>query len=157
MSDDLRTRGHIPWTKIDARLRSQREIWIATADARRRPDAVPVWFWWDGAEAWFTTKASSRKAQNLLAQPAVVLHNGDGADPIIVKGVAELVGDADELAGLDAAYAEKYVDPHSGTRATIYVEGDVAFRVRPRLVMAWEYATCSSRTDWRFDEALTGA
>jgi hypothetical protein len=27
--------------------------------------------------------------------------------------------------------------------------------VRPRIVIAWEYATCSSRTDWRFDAALT--
>jgi len=155
MSDAARTRGHIPWTKIDARLRSLREIWVATADAAGRPDAVPVWFSWDGAVLWFTTKASSRKAQNLVAQPAVVLHNGDGADPIIVKGLAELVEDADELARLDAAYAEKYVDPHSGTRATVYVEGDVAFRVRPWLVMAWEYATCSSRTDWRFDVVLS--
>jgi Pyridoxamine 5'-phosphate oxidase len=155
MSDNARTRGHIPWRKIDARLRSMREIWVATADAAGRADAVPVWFWWDGASAWFTTKASSRKAQNLVAQPAVVLHNGDGADPIILKGLAELVEDADELTRLDAAYAEKYVDPGSGIRATIYVDGDVAFRVRPRLVMAWEYATCSNRTDWRFDAVLT--
>jgi general stress protein 26 len=153
VSDERRTRGHIPWTKIDARLRSLREIWVATADEAGRPDAVPVWFWWDGSSLWFTTKASSRKAQNLFAQPAVVMHNGDGADPIIIKGVAELVEDGEELARLDTAYAEKYVDPHTGTRATIYIEGDVAFRVRPRLVMAWEYATCSSRTDWRFDAA----
>ena len=156
MSDNARTRGHIPWGKIDARLRSMREIWVATADAAGRPDAVPVWFWWDGSTAWFTTKAISRKAQNLATQPRVVLHNGDGADPIIIKGVAERVDAADDLARLDAAYAKKYVDPHSGARATIYVEGDVAFRVWPRLVMAWEYATCSSRTDWRFDAVLSG-
>jgi Pyridoxamine 5'-phosphate oxidase len=156
VSDDTRTRGHIPWAKIDARLRSMREIWIATADTAGRPDAVPVWFWWDGSAAWFTTKELSRKAQNLVAQPRVVLHNGDGADPIIIKGVADLVDAPDDLARVDAAYGEKYVDPHSGARATIYVDGDVAFRVRPRLVMAWEYATCSNRTDWRFDTILSG-
>lgn len=132
-----------------------REIWVATSGDAGRPDAVPVWFSWDGSAVWFTTKASSRKARNIATQPSVVLHNGDGADPIILKGIAELVDDADELARLDAAYADKYVDPHSGTCATIYVEGDVAFRVRPRLVMAWEYATCSSRTDWRFDAVLS--
>ena len=154
MSDDLRTRGHIPWRKVDLRLRTLREIWVATGDARGRPDATPVWFWWDGASIWFTTKASSRKARNLERQPAIVVHNGDGADPIIVKGKAELVTDDEELRRVDTAYREKYVDPHSGAQATIFVEGDVVFRVSPRLVMAWEYATCSSRTDWEFPRQL---
>jgi hypothetical protein len=155
MSDDARTRGHIPWDKIDARLRSMREIWVATADQPGRPDAVPVWFWWDGSSIWFTTKAVSRKARNIGARPDVVLHNGDGADPIILKGRAEQIQAEQDLARLDRAYGLKYVDPHSGARATIFIEGDVAFRVRPRLVMAWEYATCANRTDWRFDAALT--
>ncbi len=154
MSDERRTRGHIPWRKVDLRLRSLREIWVATSDAQGRPDATPVWFWWDGENVWFTTKASSRKARNLERQPSIVLHNGDGADPIIVKGEAELVTNPDELARLDAAYREKYVDPHSGTEATIFVEGDIVLRVAPRLVMAWEYATCSSRTDWQFPREL---
>jgi nitroimidazol reductase NimA-like FMN-containing flavoprotein (pyridoxamine 5'-phosphate oxidase superfamily) len=154
VSDELRTRGHIPWRKIDIRLRSLREIWVATTDARGRPDVTPVWFWWDGTSGWFTTKASSRKARNLERQPAVVLHNGDGADPIIIKGEAELIIDRAELARVDAAYHEKYVDPESGAEATIFVEGDIAFRVKPRLVMAWEYATCANRTDWEFPREL---
>jgi PPOX class probable F420-dependent enzyme len=128
-----------------------REIWVTTASAGGRPDAVPVWFWWDGEHVYFTTKASSRKARNLAHEPAIVLHNGDGTDPIIIKGEAEIVDDAVELERLDRAYAEKYVDPGSGARATIFVEGDVALRIRPRLVMAWQYATCANRTDWVFD------
>jgi nitroimidazol reductase NimA-like FMN-containing flavoprotein (pyridoxamine 5'-phosphate oxidase superfamily) len=157
VSDDARTCGHIPWSKIDARLRSLREIWVTTAGGSGRPDAVPVWFWWDGCAVWFTTKAASRKARNVAAQPHVVLHNGDGADPIILKGTAELVEDEESLARLDAAYGAKYVDPHSGAHATIFVEGDVVFRMHPRIVMAWDYATCSTRTDWRFDRTLTRA
>jgi hypothetical protein len=137
----------MPWRKVDARLRSLREIWVATA-AVAAPDAVPVWFWWDGQDVFFATKSSSRKARNLARRPAVVLHNGDGADPIILKGAAEPVTDTRELERVDGGYGDKYVDPHSGARATIFVEDDVVFRVRPRLVMAWEYATCSTRTDW---------
>jgi PPOX class probable F420-dependent enzyme len=151
VSDAHRTRGFIPWTKVDARLQALREIWVATASPDGRPDAVPVWFWWDGTSVYFTTKADSRKALNIARQPAVTLHNGDGADPIILKGEAETVTDSEELERLDHAYAAKYVDPGSGARATVFVEGDVAFRVRPRVVVAWEYATCSNRTDWRFD------
>jgi len=149
--DEHRTRGHIPWSSVDRRLRSLREIWVTTSTPEGRPDAVPVWFWWDGDHLYFTTKASSRKARNLARRPALVLHNGDGADPIIVKGEAELVTNRAELDRLDHAYAEKYVDPGSGTRATIYVEGDSAFRIGPRLVMAWMYATCANRTDWVFE------
>ena len=150
MSDERRTRGHIPWSNVDGRLRTLREIWVATASASGRPDAVPVWFWWDGTSVYFTTKADSRKARNIGATRAVVLHNGDGADPILLKGDAELVTDRAELDRLDAAYRAKYVDPHSGAEASIFVEGDAAFRVRPRIVMAWAYATCSNRTDWEF-------
>ena len=67
---------------------------------------------------------------------------------------AELVTGVEELDRLDIAYREKYVDPGSGAQTTIFVEGDVAFRVTPRLVMAWEYATCSNRTDWEFPREL---
>jgi PPOX class probable F420-dependent enzyme len=150
MSDDQRARGHLPWSSVDRRLRSMREIWVATADAEARPHAVPVWFWWDGEVVYFTTKASSRKAANLFRQPEIVVLNGDGADPIIIEGRAELVDDRQALERLDAAYAEKYVAPESGERATIFVEGDVVLRVRPRRVQAWSYANVGTRTEWRF-------
>jgi len=128
-----------------------REVWVATASAGGRPDAVPVWFWWDGERIYFSTKATSRKARNLVQHPHVVVHNGDGADPIILKGEAERVEDPSELERVNDAYADKYVAPESGERATIFVEGDVVFRVTPRRVLVWEYANCSYRTDWEFD------
>jgi nitroimidazol reductase NimA-like FMN-containing flavoprotein (pyridoxamine 5'-phosphate oxidase superfamily) len=143
--------------KVDARLQALREIWVATASPGGRADAVPVWFWWDGTSVYFTTKADSRKALNIARQPWVTLHNGDGADPIILKGKAEAVTEREGLERLDRAYARKYVDPGSGARATVFVEGDVAFCVRPTIVTAWEYATCSNRTDWRFDAAVSEA
>ena len=151
MKEDRRTRGHIPWSNVDRRLRALREIWVATASPGGRPDAVPVWFWWDGEAVWFTTNARSRKARNIAAQPEVVLHNGDGADTIVLKGMAERVTDEAALVRLDAAYAEKYVDPHGGARATIFVEGDIFLRVRPSFVMAWSYATVATRTEWVFE------
>lgn len=128
-----------------------REIWVATAGVAGRPDAVPVWFWWDGERIYFSTKAGSRKARNLALHPHVVLHNGDGADPIIVKGEAERIDEPHELERVDRAYAGKYVAPESGERASVFVRGDVVLRVTPRLVLAWEYATCSYRTDWEFE------
>ena len=77
------TRGHLPWQNVDARLRSMREIWIATTSPKGRPDAVPVWFWWDGEVAYLTCKAATTKPRNIAHEPNVALHNGDGTDPII--------------------------------------------------------------------------
>jgi pyridoxamine 5'-phosphate oxidase-like protein len=143
------TRGHLPWSNVDRRLIGMREIWVATASPSGRPDATPVWFWWDGDAVYFTCAAVARKARNIAHQPEVVLLNGDGADPIIIKGRAERVDDPDELARVDAAYAEKYVEPSTGERATVFIPDDHVYRVRPRLVSAWSYATASTRTDWK--------
>jgi hypothetical protein len=147
----MRVTGHIEWGNVDARLRALREIWVTTASPTGRPDTTPVWFWWDGERAYFTCAAVSRKARNIAHEAEVVLTNGDGADPIILKGRAERVSDPDELERVDGAYREKYVDPGSGARATIFVADDHVYRVRPRLVSAWMYATCANRTDWRFE------
>jgi hypothetical protein len=101
----------------------------------------------------FETKADSRKARHIVRQPYVVLHNGDGADPIIVKGSAERVEAPDELGRIDRAYAEKYVAPDSGESATIFIAGDAVLCVTPHRVIAWSYANVSVRTDWEFDQA----
>jgi nitroimidazol reductase NimA-like FMN-containing flavoprotein (pyridoxamine 5'-phosphate oxidase superfamily) len=143
-----RSRGHIPWSNVDSRLHSLREMWVATASPSGRPDATPVWFWWDGEAVYFTCAAVARKARNIAHVPDVVLINGDGADPIIFKGTAERVTDRRELERVDRGYAEKYVAPTTGERATIFVADDHVYRVRPRLVSAWSYATAATRTDW---------
>ncbi len=149
-----RARGHVPWSNVDGRLHALREIWVATASPKGRPDATPVWFWWDGEAAYFTCAAVARKARNIVREPEVVLHNGDGTDPIILKGRAERVTDQAELERVDAAYHEKYVDPHSGAQATISVADDHVYRVRPRLVSAWSYAVAATKTDWEPDTPL---
>jgi hypothetical protein len=148
-----RTSGYLGWASVDIRLRALREVWVATSDAAGRPDAVPVWFWWDGTVLYFSTHPQSAKARNLMRQPEIVVHNGDGADPIIIRGIAEPVQDPTELARVDAAYRAKYIDPHSGTEAPLlgFDETPAAvFRVRPRLISAWSYADYATRTDWRF-------
>jgi hypothetical protein len=110
-----------------------REIWIATTSPAGRPDATPIWFWWDGDAVYFTCAAVARKARNIAAQPEVVLLNGDGADPIIVKGQAQRVLDPAELERVDSAYQDKYVDPATGAHATIFVADDHVYRVQPPL------------------------
>jgi Pyridoxamine 5'-phosphate oxidase len=149
MSDTHRTRGLIPWSWVVRELTALGEIWVATTGPAG-PDAVPVWFWFDDPCVYFTTKAASLKARNIAGDPRLVVHNGSGIDTIILKGNAETVTDRAGLERVDAAYHDKYVAPDTGEHATIFVEGDVCVRVRPRLVMAWQYATVATRTHWRF-------
>jgi len=144
--------GHIPWHTVDLPLRAQRSIWLATTRPDGRPHVMPVWFWWDGKAIYFVTPRGSQKAKNMARQPAAVVHAGDGDDVIIVEGTVEIVTDPEEQRRVDAAYREKYVDPKSGARATIYNEGDDLYRVRPVRIMTWEYGIVRTRTDWTFGD-----
>lgn len=65
-------------------------------------------------------------------------------------GTATTVADREELDRIDALYAEKYVDPHSGAHDSIFHDHAALYRVDIRHVMAWEYGVVATRTDWRF-------
>ena len=151
MSDASRIRGHLAWPTIDLRLRAMREIWVTMTRPDGRPHAVPVWFWWSGVNLYFTARAGTLKPRSLAAAPAIVVHNGDGVDPIIVEGTATLVTEPDELKRVNAAYGEKYVDPATGHRAAVDPSVDVVFRVALKRVQAWAYADASTQTVWQFD------
>jgi nitroimidazol reductase NimA-like FMN-containing flavoprotein (pyridoxamine 5'-phosphate oxidase superfamily) len=149
-------RGHIPWSNVDARLRSARSIWIATTRPSGRAMVAPLWFWWDGtadpARLYFITARGTSKARNLTHEPWVEAHLGDGDDVVIVRGRAAIVDDAAERDTVDAAYRDKYVDPGSGARASIYDNpADDLYRLVADRVIAWAYGTVGTWTEWRFD------
>jgi PPOX class probable F420-dependent enzyme len=147
-------RGHIPWSTVDARLRAGRSIWLATTRPSGRAMVAPVWFWWDSRgdspRLYFITARGTHKARNLARQPWVEAHLGDGDDVVMVRGRAVVVADPDEQADVDAAYRSKYVDPHSGTRASIFDNpADDLYRLEPERVIAWSYGTVGTWTEWR--------
>ena len=86
----------------------------------------------------------------MAGQQWAVVHAGDGDDVIILEGPARVVTDPAELARIDALYAGKYVDPHSGAHDTIFHEEANLYRVDVRHVMTWEYGVVATRTDWHF-------
>ena len=156
MSDACRVRGHLTWGAVDLRLRAMREIWVAMTRPDGRPHAVPVWFWWNGVHLYFTARADTLKPRSLAAAPDVVVHNGDGVDPIIVEGTATLVTEPVELEGVNAAYGEKYVDPTTGNRAAVGFTMEAVFRVTVKRVQAWAYANAATQTVWQFSEPEPG-
>ena len=142
--------GFIPWNKVDLPLRAQRSIWVSTTRPDGRPHAVPVWYVWDGTSIYFITRRDMQKAKNLAHEPWIVAHAGDGDDVIILEGPVEIVTDSQECNRINTAYAEKYVDPPSGARDTIFYENVDLYRVHVKHIMTWEYGTISTCTDWRF-------
>jgi PPOX class probable F420-dependent enzyme len=149
--DEFRTRGFIPWSKIDYFLRAFRSIWLSTTRPDGRPHAVPVWYIWDGQDLYFISGRSLQKSKNLARQSWIVVHAGDGDDVIILEGPVEIITDRADLEKVDAAYGAKYVDPGSGAQATIFEPEADLYRVRVKHVMAWEYGTVANRTDWKFE------
>ena len=147
MSKLVHLKGFIPWNKVDIWLQGFRSIWVSTTRPAGRPHAMPVWFWWDGEHIYFNSAKTSQKAKNLAKQPAIVVHAGDGDDVIILEGDAAIVTDAQEWQRVNDAYMTKYVDPHSGARASLS-ENDNLYRVDVKRVMCWEYGVEPTRTDW---------
>lgn len=146
----MRRSGFIPWSWVDRRLWATRSLWVSTTRPDGRPHAVPVWFTWDGRTLYFASGVRAQKVRNLEHMPWVVIHAASGDDVIILEGQAAVVDDATELRQVDAARAEKYVDPKSGARDTVLVEGTVVYRVRIQRVMAWMYGDIGGQTTWWF-------
>jgi nitroimidazol reductase NimA-like FMN-containing flavoprotein (pyridoxamine 5'-phosphate oxidase superfamily) len=149
-------RGHIPWTTVDLSLRAGRSIWVATSRPDGRAMVAPVWYWWDGDAAppllYFITARATQKARNLAANDWVEAHLGDGDDVVMVRGRVSVVVDQAEGARVDEAYRERYVDPYSGTRASIHDNPqDDLYRLAALRVIAWSYGTVGTWTEWRFE------
>ena len=149
--DSFRTRGFIPWNKVDNWLRAFRSIWISTTRSDGRPHAVPVWFIWEDAHLYFISARSLQKSKNLAHQSWVVVHLGDGDDVVILEGPTRIITEREELERIDTAYRAKYVDPGSGAQATIFEPEADLYRVDVKHIMAWQYGTVANRTDWKFE------
>ena len=129
-------------------------MWIATVGPRQRPHLVPLWFYWDGRAIYFDTGIRTVKNRNLATNDRVMAHVGDGDDPIIIEGRVAPVSNPEEIASVDMAFRAKYVDPHSGASAGYpETKTDLPYRIDIHRIMAWEYGTVATRTDFIFDGA----
>jgi PPOX class probable F420-dependent enzyme len=124
--------GLLGWDWATERLASARNYWISTTRPDGRPHAMPVWGLWHDDAFYFSTAPTSRKARNLDANPAVVVHLESGDKVVIVEGDAEGVADAALLRRLSEDYTSKY-----GFEVTFTAEGRGLLAVRPQVAYAW--------------------
>jgi hypothetical protein len=140
----------IPWPRIEERLQTAANYWIATVGPNARPHARPVdGVWVDGALC-FGGSPEARWVRNLVANPAITIHLSSEAEAIILEGTAEYVTDpAHPLAApTRAASKEKYPQYFSGS--------DMPFLpfwvLRPATAFAWTLEGFPrGATRWRFE------
>lgn len=84
-------------TKVDKRVDSAQNVWVATVRPNGHPHLVPVWFVVDEDRWYICTAPGSVKARNLQANPHLALALEDGSNPHIVEGEAHPVEPQPEI------------------------------------------------------------
>lgn len=137
--------GLLPWSVVSEQMSAARNYWVSTVREDGRPHAAPVWGLWYEDSFFFSTGTDSRKARNLAANAAAVVHLESGDDAIILEGQMEIVSPEAEkklLATLDKLYKAKYAVNFLGL-------GNI-YRFRVEQAFAWKEANFpQSATRWQ--------
>ena len=143
------TKGLLPWTWAEQRLRRSHTYWMLTVRSDATPHAMPVWGIWVDNRFYFSTGGRSRKARNLQRNPACIVCTERTAEAVIVEGRAAIVSDAAVVQRLAPVYHRKYkpwkLDPEMGP----------VFEVRPRVAFAMYEKRFRDATRYSFDTAKT--
>ena len=71
--------------RLQSRLKKEPVVWLVTAGADGRPQAVPVWFLWDG-KSFLIYAQPGIKVRHIRANPHVELHlNTDETGNVVVR------------------------------------------------------------------------
>ena len=113
------------------RLRSERNIWIATVRADGRPHLVPVWFVWHEGRAYVCTQEGSIKIKNLRRSALISFALEDGDKAVTAEGTAEFVDAPFPAAVLDI-FKNKY-----GWNIATDTDPNVMFAITPVKWLQW--------------------
>ena len=104
-----------------------------------------MWGFWHEGALYFGTHRDTRKAKNIARNPNVSVHLESGDDVVILEGRAEEVDQKALAKQLDGVSRKKYGMP------MMVMPENMAFRVRPRIVLAWtEKEFPKNSTRWEF-------
>ena len=81
-------------------------IWLVTAGKDCRPQAVPVWFIWDG-KSFLIYAQDGTKVNHVRANPSVALHLNE-IDDDIVRATGQATVTRSAPANKNPAYMRKY-------------------------------------------------
>ena len=142
-------RGMLRWEDATEQLAKAQNYWVGTTRPDGRPHVMPVWGLWVLGHFYFGTDRSSRKARNLEANPAVIVHLDSADDVVIVEGKAVIVEKLDDV-------LLKEMDRESFAKYGMHVMGqprgnEVIYRLEPRVAFGWQLKDFPrSATRWTF-------
>ena len=86
------TKGLLPWSWAEHRLKKSHNYWITTVKADCSPHTMVVWGLWQDGRLLFSTGSKSQKARNLARNANCVVCTELANEAVIVQGVAEVAG-----------------------------------------------------------------
>ena len=114
-----------------ARLGTDIDAWVATADASGTAHLVPLSFYWDGTALTVATPESSPTGRNLRASGRARVALGPTRDVVLIDGSVESFTLETVPGDLAAAFAAKCWDARASTPRCGF------FRITPQRVQAW--------------------
>jgi hypothetical protein len=122
--------------KVDtlAKLRSDVDLWVASADESGAAYLVPLSYVWDESALTIATPRASRTARNLVRAGRARVALGPTRDVVIIEGTVEAIPIGTD-SGLEDAHAQATgFDPRTLTEEYVYL------RITAQTIQAWREA-----------------
>jgi hypothetical protein len=116
------------------KLRSDVDLWVASADEAGSAYLIPLSYYWDGSTLTVATPRSSRTAVNLVRAGWARVALGPTRDVVIVEGPVEAIPIGTDAELEDAHAQATEFDPRTLTEEYVYL------RITPHGIQAWREA-----------------
>lgn len=98
--------GLLSWSRVEERLVSAQNYWLASVRPDGSPHSIPRWGVWVADAFYYDGATTTRHVRNLERNPAVTLTLESGTQVVIVEGESHAV--RADPAGLGAELADAY-------------------------------------------------
>ncbi len=148
--------GMLPWSFARDRLTASHDYWLSTTCPDGRPHVMPVWGAWFDEALWFSTDQMSRKGRNLRADPRCVMTTDNALEPVVLEGLAGMVGDRSQVVAFTEVVRRKYASEWLDDLYTVdffdgSLGGGATYRIAPTSVFALKASEfTTSPTRWTF-------
>jgi hypothetical protein len=117
-----------------AKLSSQIDLWVASADDAGRAHLVPLSYYWDGSTLTIATPRASRTAINLVRAGWARVALGSTRDVVILEGPVQAIPIGTDTLLEDAHAQAAGFDPRTLADPYVYL------RITPDSIQAWREA-----------------
>jgi PPOX class probable F420-dependent enzyme len=93
--------------RVQSRLETEHNVWLASVRPDGRPHLVPVWFAWHDGKLYVCIEPESVKGRNIRQNPRLALALENGSTPVICEGTAAPVS-APWPEAVRAVFQQKY-------------------------------------------------